>query len=97
VKVRWSSDAEDDRDAIRDYIATDNPKAALRVDEALGVAAGRLGSFPFSGHVGALPDTREILAHRHYRLIYEVRDDAVWIVAVIHTARQWPPAAGDDA
>lgn len=96
MKVRWSSDAEDDRAAIREYIAAENPRAALRVDEALGMAAGRLGAFPFSGHVGALPQTREILAYRHYRIVYEVRDDAVWIMAVIHTAREWPPA-GDEA
>lgn len=91
MKVRWSSDAEDDRDAIRDYIAADNPRAALRIDEAFGVVAERLGRFPFSGHVGALPNTREILAHKHYRLVYEVRDDAVWIVALVRTSRQWPP------
>jgi len=91
VKVKWSSDAEDDRAEIREYIAKDNPRAALRVDEAIGAAAGRLGDFPFSGRTGELPDTREIFAYRHYRIVYEVRDDAVWIVAVFHTARQWPP------
>ncbi|WP_425475754.1 type II toxin-antitoxin system RelE/ParE family toxin [Mesorhizobium hunchu] len=97
MKVRWSSDAEDDRDAIRAYIAADNPRAALRVDEAFGIAAERLGNFPFSGHVGALPNTRQVLAHDHYRLVYEVRDDAVWIVAVVHTSRQWPPLTEDES
>ncbi|MHA6686921.1 type II toxin-antitoxin system RelE/ParE family toxin [Mesorhizobium sp. A556] len=92
MKVGWSSDAEDDRADIRNYIATDNPRAALRVDQALGATAERLGTFLLSGHAGMLPDTRETLAHEHYRLVYEVRDDAVWILAIVHTSRQWPPA-----
>lgn len=97
MKIRWSSDAADDRVQIRDYIATDNPRAALRVDEAIGAAVGRLGEFPHSGRVGQLANTREIFAYIHYRIVYEVRDDAIWIVAIIHTARQWPPVHEADA
>jgi addiction module RelE/StbE family toxin len=96
VKVRWSSDAEDDRDDIRKYIAADNPRGALRVDEAIGEAVGRLVDFPHSGRPGLLPDTREVIAHRHYRIVYVIRDDAIWVVAVVHTSRQWPPAADED-
>jgi plasmid stabilization system protein ParE len=92
VKVGWSSDAGDDRVDIRDYIATDNPRAALRADLALGAAAEQLGGFPLSGHAGLLPDTREILAYNHFRLGYQVRNDVVWILALVHTSRQWPPA-----
>lgn len=92
MKVRWSSDAEDDRDEIREYIAADNPRAAIRIDELIGKAAARLADFPHSGRPGLLSDTREVFPHRHYRLVYAVRDDAVWIVAVMHTSRQWPPA-----
>jgi len=29
--------------------------------------------------------------HRSYRLIYEIVEETVWILALIHTARQWPP------
>ena len=93
MKVRRSSDAEDDRAAIREYIAADNPRAARRVDEAMGIAAGE---FPSSGHVGVLPETREVLAHKHCRLVYEAHDDAGWIIDAVHKAGQWPPA-GEDA
>jgi len=96
VKVRWSSDAEDDRDAIRSFIAAENPRGALRVDEAIGEAVGRLDDFPHSGRPGLLSDTREVLAHSHYRIVYVIWDDTVWIVAVVHTSRQWPPATDED-
>ncbi len=34
---------------------------------------------------------RELIPHESYRLVYEIDDDAVWMLALIHTARQWPP------
>lgn len=35
--------------------------------------------------------TRELIPHESYRLVYEVQADAVWILALVHTARLWPP------
>lgn len=96
MRVRWSSDAEDDRDDIREYIARTNPRAAIRVDEAIGEAVFRLIDFPYSGKPGLLADTREVFAYKYYRIVYAIRDDAVWIVAVLHTSRQWPPADDDE-
>jgi len=43
------------------------------------------------GHEGEVPGTRELTPHMSYRLTYEVVDDTVWILVLIHTARQWPP------
>jgi addiction module RelE/StbE family toxin len=91
VKVRWSDDAKRDRSDVWNYIAADNPIAAVRLDEQFSQTAHHLGDFPHLGRSSKLAGTREILAHKHYRLIYEIREDAVWIIAVVHTARQWPP------
>ena len=37
--------------------------------------------------------TRELIVHESYRLIYEVDepDEVVWVLALVHTARRWPP------
>ena len=96
MRIRWSSDAEDDRDQVREYIARDNPRAAVRVDESIGQSVLRLAEFPESGSPGLLPGTREIFAYSHYRIVYEIVDDTVWIVAVRHTSRQWPPVGEAD-
>ena len=93
MKVRWSSDAEDDRDDIWDCLASRNPHAAFRVDQAITEAVARLVEFPQSGRPGLLPNTRETFAYRHYRIVYTIDDDAVWIEAVLHTSRQWPPGS----
>jgi plasmid stabilization system protein ParE len=63
------------------------------MDVLFGRAAARLSEFPRSGVDGLVAATRELIPHSSYRLVYEIRAGTVWIVALIHTARQWPPVA----
>lgn len=91
MKVRWSSDARQDRRAVFDYLFARNPAAAIDMDDLFVDVSTRLAKFPYSGHHGKLPGTREILPHEHYRMVYQVEGDTVWIVALMHTAQQWPP------
>lgn len=30
------------------------------------------------------------LSHAAYRLVYEIDGATVWVLALVHTARQWP-------
>jgi toxin ParE1/3/4 len=91
VKVRWTSEAEQDRADIWDFIAADSPRAAARIDQLLGAAAETLSEFPRRGRPAKAPGTRELIPHESYRLICEIDGDVVWVLAVVHTARQWPP------
>ncbi|QDH70936.1 type II toxin-antitoxin system RelE/ParE family toxin [Marilutibacter alkalisoli] len=93
MRVRWTPDAELDRSDVMDHIATDNPHAASRMDQLFEDATARLADFPLLGHPGMVPGTRELVPHEHYRLVYEVDpgEATVWILALTHTARQWPP------
>ncbi|HEU0065979.1 MAG TPA: type II toxin-antitoxin system RelE/ParE family toxin [Sphingomonas sp.] len=91
MKVRWTPDAEQDRAAIWDYLETRDPDAALRMDRLFSDAAAALAGFPMLGHEGEVSGTRELTPHRSYRLVYEVVEDTVWILVLIHAARQWPP------
>jgi toxin ParE1/3/4 len=92
VRVRWTPDAERDRINIRRYIAKENRRAATRIDLLFTQAAARLAEFPSLGRSGRVAGTRELHVHRSYRLVYKVVDDTVWVVNLVHTARQWPPA-----
>jgi len=92
VTLIWTPEALQDRFDIWDYIATDNPHAAARMDELFSDAANRLIQHPRLGRTGKVPGTRELVAHEHYILVYEIdADDTVWILAMVHTARLWPP------
>lgn len=89
----WTPEAEQDRDEIWDTIAADDPLAAARMDLLFAEAAAKLADFPMLGHVGKILGTREWIPHESYRLVYEIAIDesTVWVLALVHTARQWPP------
>ena len=91
MRVLWTLSAEQDRADIVDFIANDNPLAAIRMDELFSAAVGRLAEHPLLGRAGQIPGTRELIPHERYRLVYEVRADTVWILTLVHTARLWPP------
>ena len=83
--------AEQDRTDISDYISQDNPLAAIQMDELFADAADRLADHPNFGKAGPISGTREMIPHESCRLVYEVQDNTVWILALVHTARMWPP------
>lgn len=93
MKVVWAPEAEQDRIDIWDHIASDNPLAAVQMDQLFSEATARLSAFPLSGPVGIVPGTRELVPHESYRLVYEMNEDqdTLWVLALVHTPRQWPP------
>jgi len=93
VLVIWVPEAEQDRADIFDYIAQDNLAAASRLDALFSDAADKLAAFPELGRAGEIPGTRELIPHENYRLIYEVDGDTAWVLALVHTARRWPPVS----
>jgi toxin ParE1/3/4 len=95
LRVRWSEEADRDREEIVAYIWADNPPAARRMNALFGAAANRLADFPRLGREGAIPGTREFIPHPSYRLVYEIMDGEIVIQALVHTARQWPPVDDD--
>lgn len=90
VKLVWTRQAAADRRAIRAYIAEHSPAAALALDELFEARASRLIDHPRRGRPGRQAHTRELVAHRHYILIYDVAGEQVRVLRVLHTARQWP-------
>ena len=91
MKVRWLAAARQDRRDIVAYIRDDNPRAAARMDQLFSDAAARLAEQPKLGRPGKIAGTRELIPHESYRLVYEIEEETVWILALVHTARQWPP------
>jgi toxin ParE1/3/4 len=91
MKVRWTAEAKRDRFNILDYIAEDNPGAADRMGEMFNEAAARLASHAHLGRKGKILGTREVVVHENYRIVYETEGDVVWLLALVHTSRRWPP------
>lgn len=90
MRLIWTRPASVDRKEIREYIAHDNPAAALALDELISEKASRLLDHPGLGRPGRTEGTRELVAHKNYILVYDVTADLVRVLRVLHAARQWP-------
>ncbi len=91
MKLIYAPSAKADLNQIFDYISKDNPRAAeetvLRLEQTLFLVC----QFPEMGHLGELPETRELsVPGLTYRIIYKVEVEAIRVLNIIHTARQWP-------
>lgn len=91
MRLVWTRLASADRQELREYIAQDNPAAALALDELLAEKACYLIDHPGLGRPGRVTGTHELVVHQNYLLIYDTTDDLVRILRVLHAARQWPP------
>ena len=87
MKVRWTPEAERDRENVWEYIANDNPGAAASMDEFFSDAAAKLADYSLMGRIGKISGTRELIPHESYRLVYQVDGETVWVLALISTAR----------
>ncbi len=96
--VAWSARAARDLEAIGDYIAQDNPRAALRFVEGLIARGDALAETPLIGRMVpefGRPDTREIISG-NYRIVYRVSDRKVHVLTVFEGHRQLGALADDE-
>ena len=92
--VIWSRSALDDLKAQVAYIAAENPAAAQRVADIIKATASTLSEIP-TGRPGRVTDIYEKSVTRlPYIIAYAITSspagEAIAIVRVIHTARDWP-------
>lgn len=90
MRLIWHPSARADLREIINYIADRNPDAASRLNGVIERAAEHLSYHPFMGRQGRIPSTREMVAHPNYILIYDVGDDVITILAVLHARQQYP-------
>ncbi|WP_024674815.1 type II toxin-antitoxin system RelE/ParE family toxin [Pseudomonas syringae] len=90
--VVWTPEAEQDRNDIWDYIAVDNPRAGSEIDSLFSDAVSRLATHTKMGKAEKIVAICELIPHENYRLIYEVEQEIVRILALVQTACLWPPA-----
>ena len=90
MRLYWTLEAIADRNEIYDYIEADNPAAALALDEQFSASAGHLTDHPQLGRTGRSPGTRELIAQENYLLVYDIVEDMVRILRVLHAASRWP-------
>lgn len=92
MPVEWTTLARADLENILVYVADDDPRAAVRVIAAIRTAVrNQLPQSPFSGRIGRVKNTRELVVPRlPYIVAYRVTDTAVQILRVLHGRERWP-------
>ncbi|MDP2620028.1 MAG: type II toxin-antitoxin system RelE/ParE family toxin [Hyphomicrobiales bacterium] len=88
MRLRYRAEAASDLDAIYDYVASDSEVAAVKVLARIRDAIEPLLIFPLSGRIGTVPGTRELIVPSlPYIVVYQVLDDRIDILGVVHAAR----------
>ena len=91
MRLRWSAEAYADRKSIFEYIDTDSPEAAIKVDERIWKALVSLLEFPEKGRKGRIAGTRELVISRTSCVAaYRIQGEVIRIVRILHGARRWP-------
>lgn len=91
-RVRFSKSAVNDLNSIREYIYDNNKEAAKEVvSYIIEKIETILVVNPAAGRAGRVLRTRELVISKYpYIVPYQVRDDVIYILRVLHTSRKWP-------
>lgn len=89
--VKWLRKALKNLEQAYNYIAEDDPDAAVKVVLKIQAASDQLVAFPMMGRTGRVEGTRElVISNTPYILIYRLKGDAVEILRVLHSAKLYP-------
>ncbi|WP_105628577.1 type II toxin-antitoxin system RelE/ParE family toxin [Cronobacter malonaticus] len=90
LPIQWTEEAKTDLFALISFIASDNPGAAqallTRIEASILPAAHNPEMF----REGRVPDTREIIAHPNYIVVYKVTSEYLLVLSVLHARQRYP-------
>lgn len=94
MRIVWLRTALKNLDDEAAYIAADQPQAARAMIERITRAVALLATQPALGRPGRVLGTRElVIPQTHYLVPYRVRDDAIVVLRVFHSAIDALPRA----
>ena len=91
--VEWLHKAISTRDAQLDFIAENNPIAAIEYGDSLAQQVNQLSVYPELGRAGRKQGTRElVISGTSFVVIYRVKlkEKRVEILRVLHSSQKWP-------
>lgn len=89
--IEWLPAAERDFAMIVDFIAEDNPQAAIEQGDEIETQIAGLREYRQRGRIGRVKGTRELVIVRTpYVVPYRIKAGRVQILRILHGSRQWP-------
>lgn len=89
-ELKWRETAREDLRAIFEYIADDNPDAALALLDEIEIKVDHLADQPQVYRSGRVAGTREMVVRPNYLVVYQETPDLITILRVLHAAQMWP-------
>ena len=87
----WLKRAIHDRDAQIDYIAQDNPLAAVSQGDRIDVQVDMLLQQPQMGRPGRKQGTRELVISRTPLIVvYRINGNRIELLRLLHGSQKWP-------
>lgn len=91
LSIEWLPLASTNRFEQLDYIAQDNPLAAITQDEQIEHQVDMLMQHPQMGRPGRKKGTRELVISRTpFVVVYRVKGDKIQIIRLLHSSQQYP-------
>ncbi len=91
MKILWTEGAIGNFDRVEEYIALDNPRAAVATVRKVIEVAQVLADYPTMGKRGREPGTRElVVVGLPFVVIYAVHREELVILRVLHTSMKYP-------
>lgn len=91
MKIRWTEGAVGNLEQVEEYIAQENPPAAIATVIKILNSAQILADYPTIGKRGRERGTRELaVAGLPYIVIYTVQREELVILRVLHTSMKYP-------
>jgi toxin ParE1/3/4 len=91
MAVKWLKKALRNLEQVHQYIAVDDPEAAIQVVLRIQSAVQQLELFPMMGKVGRVEGTRElVIPGTSVIVIYRVQGKGVQILRILHGSKKYP-------
>jgi toxin ParE1/3/4 len=91
MQIRWLRKGLRSLEQAYDFLAQENPEAAIQLVLKIRVATEKLANFPTMGRPGRVEGTKElVILGSPYLVIYRVKGQRVEILRVLHGSRKYP-------
>ena len=91
MSIRWLPQAQSNRLEQLEFIARDNPLAAINQDEEIERQINMLLAHPQMGRPGRVTGTRElVISSTPFVVIYRLQGQSIDVLRLLHSAQQWP-------
>ena len=91
MNVIWSAASVKQLQEVIDFIQGESFQGSITTRLRILETVRRVGEMPHSGRIGRVEGTRElVIPSSPYIVVYQLTAQAVEVLGIWHSARQWP-------